>query len=240
MRGVIFLLLSPAVFGIAVDSIPPAWRGDPYSTTQSWHFSTGDPMPYADASNNPFGLMQVQLNTDLAGQYDAGAGAWKWTDPWYGQPLLHIGAQPNWPNTMTGKKAWVQITWGIDLLSAAVPPYGQTGLPAMSDDGVFPIPVTGTQTLGVTGTIEWYVTSFHVPFVHVTIVEDEFGGISIVEEDAPWGTMYVFPYNPVLTLEPPEHFEMYIAGITVDTICVPEPASLVLLGLGMLAMRRRR
>lgn len=243
MRGVFFFLLGAAGFGMAVDGIAPAWRGETYCTTQQWHFLTDDPTPYADASLNPFGAMQVQIHTETMGQYDAGVGAWTWTDPWYGQSLLHIGTQPNWPNDMTGKKAWVQITWGIDLISPVAPPYGKADLIAMSDgdgfDGVFPITVRGTQTLGASGTIEWYVTSFEVPFVSATIVEDEFGNITIIEEDAPWGNMYVFPFSPVLTADPPERFTMYIAGITVDTICVPEPMSALLLGAGMLAVRRK-
>jgi hypothetical protein len=115
---------------------------------------------------------------------------------------------------------------------------------AMSDgdgiDGIFPIQVQDWETVGITGTIEWYVTSFQIPFVYVELVDDGFGGYYIVEEDAPWGSMYVLPYNPIWTFAPLDNYEIYISGIVVDTIAVPEPATLLLLGLGILTIQAGR
>lgn len=244
MRSVVFLLANSVVFGVALDVNPPVWRGGAYSTTQAWDFTTDGLEVYADVVSNPFGAMRAAIHPEDMPEYDYDVGAWKWTNPWYSQSLLQIDTQPNWPNDFTGKKAWVQITWGLSVPGPAVPPYEPVQQIAMSDgdgfDGIFPIQVQDWQRVGVTGTIEWYVTSFQVPFVSVFTWEDEFGNIHFTEEDAPWGSLYVFPYSPIWTFAPLDSYEIYVSGIVVDTIAVPEPGMLVMMGLGALLMRKRR
>lgn len=244
MRGLFFIVLSAAAFGMALDVNPPAWRGDPYSTMQWWNFAGPDTQPFADGGNNPFGPMQLRVLQEVAADYDPLHGAWVWPNPPL-TGLLEIDTTPNWPSSFTQKKAWVQVTWGIDLMTTSALPYNMGQLIAMSDgpgiDGIFPIQMLDSQTVGSSGTIEWYVSTFQIPFVIPTIYEDEFGNVWFTEEDAPWwGSMYVLPYNPIFSQVPPESYQLYIAGIVVDTIAVPEPMTLLLIGMGAVIMRKAR
>jgi len=242
----------------ALDLNPPTWRGDPYSTTQQWTFPTEDYQPYADAWDNPFGPMQLEIlpaNTDP--YYDPSSSAWKWENLQYlgagdeSQQMMRIETQPNWPDSATNKKAWVQITWGVHFYGIDAP-YDRASMLYLSPfegfDGIFPTPAIDAQTLGIEtdffgNTVEWYHTTFQIPFVSSYIEYDfETGDSWIVEEDSSWGAMFMYPYaGGVLTPEPLSgEYDIYISQVIVDTICVPEPGTVMLLALGSLTLRRRK
>ena len=265
MKGRITLSTATVLFAIttisayaepALDLNPPVWRGDPYSTTQQWVFSTDDTQPYADTWDNPFGPMQIEIlqaNTDP--YYDPSSSAWKWENLQYleagdeSQQMMRIETWPNWPDSATNKKAWVQVTWGVNFYGIDAP-YDRAAmlyLSANGIDGIFPTPAIDAQTLGIEtdllgNTIEWYHTTFQIPFVSSSIEYDEFGNSWIVEEDAPWGGMFIYPYaGGVLTPEPlTSSYDIYISQVVVDTICVPEPATVMLLALGTLISKTKR
>jgi hypothetical protein len=236
-----------------LDLNPPSWRGGPYTTTQQWELLTDDPQPYADSWDNPFGQMQAEvLPANVVSYYDPFNSAWKWENlgDWpEAHKMMQIDTWPNWPDSATNKKAWVQITWGVDF-HGIEPPYNRADMLYLSPfegiDGIFPTPAIDAQTLGIEvdlfgNAIEWYHTTFQIPFVSSELIEDEFGNIDIVEEDAPWGAMFVYPFAGIFSPEPlTSEYDIYISEVVVDTICVPEPASMILLALGMLILKPRK
>lgn len=258
-KMLLFLLLLLPVINIvsadtasALDLNPPSWRGNPYSTTQQWTFPTEDYQPYADAWNNPFGQMQLEiLPANTYPYYDPPNSAWTWENLQYlgagdeSQQMMRIETYPNWPDSATNKKAWVQVTWGVDF-HGTTPPYDRASMLYLSSngiDGIFPTPAIDAQRLGSDGTIEWYHTTFQIPFVYSYIEYDfETGDSWIVEEDGPWGDIFVYPYaGGVLTPEPlTGSYNIYISQVVVDTICVPEPVTVALLSLGAIALKTRK
>ncbi|MEN8127096.1 MAG: PEP-CTERM sorting domain-containing protein [Planctomycetota bacterium] len=244
--------LTSSATAAALDMNPPSWRGEPYTTSQQWELLTDDPQPYADAWDNPFGPMQVEvLPANTVPYYDFFNSAWKWENLGLtpeAHTMMQIGTRPNWPDSATDKEAWVQITWGVDFHGAA-PPYDRADMLYVSGfdgiDGIFPTPAIDAQVLGVEvdpfgNAIEWYHTTFRVPFVTAYIEYDEYGNAWTVEEDAPWSDLFVFPFAPFTSEPLTSSYDIYISEVGLDTICVPEPATVMLLALGGLALRRKQ
>jgi len=251
----------PADAQPALDLNPPSWRGNPYSTTQQWTFPTEDYQPYADAWDNPFGQMQLEILPEnpvtYYPYYEPTYSAMKWENLQSlgafdeSQQMMRIETYPNWPDSATNKQAWVQVTWGVHFYGMSAP-YDRASMLYLSSngiDGIFPTPATDAQVLSIEtdalgNTIEWYHTTFQIPFVNTYIEYDfETGDSWIVEEDAPWGDMILYPYaGGVFTPEPlTGTYDIYISEVVVDTICqIPEPATVMLLALGSLTLRQKK
>jgi hypothetical protein len=70
----------------------------------------------------------------------------------------------------------------------------------------------------------------------------------VISDPVPVGEHWYVTYDITLSPNPPEEVIViqpagcttYIDEIVVDTICIPEPATLLMLGLGGLALLRKR
>jgi len=217
-------LLAAAPLALAEDLMPPNYRGLEGSTCQEWDFMTsGDPAvlgfyPEPDGSS---GITNNPYDTPMAWVH--GPEAW-WSDG-FGPPGSSGGSWsdfsymefyvPNRPNMPADswKAVRVQVTY-FDPFGGGLPPFIEVA------------PEVGTAEETFVGEV-------------IDLGEDWF---FIYEDwhlepnpDAEW----VYIQNPGATNPLPNYA---ISEVVIDTICVPEPATLALVGLGAaaLAARRRR
>ena len=198
---------------LAMDVLPPVWRGAPDSTTQEWDFLTDGPLgdyPVPDGvsgiNNTPYGDPGLLVT---AGSYIPGVGlepggAWIGAD--LNTRILNTGdSDPG-----TWKDVRVQVTYGTQPGISIPPPIIDIPWPGVAvpnNQQIFP------QGIGPTG-IDWYV-----------VVED-------------W-TIVPNPPEEVITVTA-EFPDTVISEIVVDTIHLPEPATIAILGLGALTLLRKR
>jgi len=223
LGAIVLLCFAPLAMAVDYWGGPPpeTWnRHDPGSTFQHWHFATGMECSTPELFDNPHGCPIAEID-DLTGwEY----GDWE-APPEMGGPIVsgwHAIAAgggsitltiPNTPDPNAIKYLFIQLTSSKAPSDVSVAGSG----PATSyTSGTFP---TGRSQ------IQWPAPG---PY----------------PGSGPWYT-----YNYGLTIEPNPTSETItitvpectvIDQIVVDTICIPEPASLGLLVLGSLALLRRR
>jgi hypothetical protein len=213
-------LLGSAVLVLCVYSAQ-AWADDIYdipwqrfqgrTTYQHWSFGT-----FNYDTNNDNWPPDAWYGPHEPGLGDNGLG---WQEEWYegrnGVYIVDLKFEvdiDNYPSDINSQKvAYIQVVWHIN---------GPIGLPSLSAEG----------TDGA-------------PDMSVSIVQEEI-------LDGP-GSGWVYTCFE-MTIEPNPQYEtieiapqefggrLYIDQLVIDTICIPEPAGMFLLGLGsILAMSRR-
>ncbi|MCK4660574.1 MAG: PEP-CTERM sorting domain-containing protein [Phycisphaerae bacterium] len=195
----------------ADDLIPPAWRGEPGSTYQAWTFDT-EPTSgilYPEVDDNEFGSPAI---LDSYWPDDSDWLALHDGRPGVWNPYWEFYVElPNDDAALPLKDIYIQITWNeYDEEGANV------GRPAPSvywPSGEY----TNSVELDVEYPLEsnWMYSRWHVRIWPNPDSES----IEVISDNG-WN-------------------ELVIDQIVVDTICIPEPATLVLLGLGGLAVLRR-
>ena len=209
------VFLAGAVSAVRADDIyPPSWRGDEGSTYQQWEFLTGDTTPSPDYLQNPYG--QPALTVYPTHPY--------WVT-WGGRPGVWqlSGAIeveiPNNPVENDYKLLQIQMTWAA---SFPVPIEPFVFIEAEDINGQ---PLSSIDLLSETDVILGPTNELGAgEFWHHTTY------------------LYLILPNPIIET-------VYISGsilvdeLVIDTICIPEPATLGLLGLGgvsLIISRRRR
>jgi hypothetical protein len=191
---------------------PPDWRGDDGTTYQTWSFTTSELTP--DVSENENGTASIEFTGEFFTDY-----LWLEFDPLYPEQ------EGVW---MYETEMWITIP------NFQVPnPYKEIVLEIIYSD-----------------------KDGYAPTI-LAMPEDDLNSYSVMSliEDAPLDenstecadyrrAVYSITLEPNPTFETivikPRFYTLYVDKLTIDTICVPEPASLSILALGGLFLLKRR
>lgn len=207
------IFLSIGYMAFADDLNPPEWRYEPGSTFAAWEFLDDDITPVPDQLYNSDlndPLLQVSAVLPWEEQWGGRQGVWALS----GEIEAIID---NYPTINDYKLIQIQLTWTCEhfdvLTEPAIAITARTATGEAVDDII--LLNSYTETLELTnepGAGEfWY------------------------------NTTYLFQISPN-----PADEKIKITGriwvdeLVIDTICIPEPTTLMFLGLGVLVMRKRK
>lgn len=189
----------------------PSWRGNAGTTYAAWEFNTSSKTPVWNYGANEYGDVSIYVQP-------------KQGDPWksqwegrYGVWMLSGTITADIPNSPvtgpgTSKQVRIQLIWKPEV------GYEQT------------VPEIDMQT------------SYDEYCDYLSEGIGSIGILSNVAMGNGWNyTTYLidWPYNPtgeVITI----HGEIAVDQLVIDTICIPEPTTLAIMGFGMVAMWRLR
>ncbi len=209
-----------APVALAHDTYAVPWRGDAGSTMQHWTFDTaptsGTIAPEVD--NNPFGFPVIQ---------DPYSGSSAWHTVYGTEPEVEYGVNdffwgfyidiPNDDTTRPLKEMYIQFTYFYDWNTS----HYEAGIPTPSvfwPEGTNSVEEVENTFLGGVNGANWYHSTWYIT----------------IEPNPDFETIWV---------ESEGHDgddQLVIDQIVVDTICIPEPATLALLAMGGLTLLRRR
>ena len=195
---------------VSAEWLPPPWRGEPNSTLQVWEFDTGENPAQPDLDENPFGTAEATVY----GEFDFPLPDTWWIDDGIDghQGVWNIGGMiglfiPNDPVLRPLKKIRLQLIYDGGHTTDPDVPF-DPWITVVASDGAT---TTDFQTVAE--------TVLDPVFTQVTY--------DIVLEPNPSEEMIWIQ---------PRYCQLYIDAIVVDTICVPEPASFILLAMAALSL----
>jgi len=190
----------------------PGWRGNDGTTLQKWFFNDSNSTPLADVDENPFGTPLLDVKSDLHLQsHDGAEGVWS-----LGSEIDII--LPNSPEPNPYKEIWLTLIWKAED-STLLP----TGGPFETDPFLPDMPNIGVAFEGMIYQDQW--------------IEEEF-----IDAEGWLHTTYIIglwpnPIKEYISIKG----NILVDELCIETICIPEPATIAVLSMGgLLALRKRK
>lgn len=188
----------------------PAWRGNDGTTLQQWNFGDDVVSPLPDFVENPYG--DPLLNVKHQGWFssiDCAQGVWALS----GEIDIVI---PNRPDYNPYKEMWITLTWK---------PEADT-----------------TQPDGTPFETDPFLPD--IPFIAVTFPGMEYMDLVTEYEEIDGNGWYHTTYVVGLWPNPPKEWvtikgNILVDALSIDTYCIPEPATIALLSIGAFVALRR-
>ncbi len=204
-----FLLLgiSTASAGIINDTAP-LWRGDPGSTYQAWGFDNGNSPADLDVDANPFGTPTASILG---------------VDPPFGPPDF-VPPNTYWKDIDNGHQGvWHVHNEPGDLLRFYVP---NNPVPNPQKKIWFQMTYYASGETGAEPEYFTFPDNVSISLISKTQLDEHYYYHAIWE--------VIIEPNPDeewITVQPRD-CTLYCDEVVIDTICIPEPTAIVLLGLG--------
>lgn len=200
----------------ALDIDPAPWRGLDGSTYQSWDFLTNakdDITP--DDDQNPYGTATLTISGsyfESTGYYIVGPSSYAEHDGVWGFKSTMIIDIPNNPVENPYKEVWLQITFA-----------GVTSAGTAATPNIFMLP-EGNEAAAV---------EMRPDLVNLIDLGDGYYHATY------HGILIPNPESEIAVIMPAE-CTLYVDDLIVETICVPEPATVALLCAGLAMLTRKK
>ena len=215
LTAVLVGVLCPFAFAPPFTIGQPSWRGQSETTVERWEFNTSNTTPLPDEVYNPFGNPSIFVYP---------------THPWFAQwggmeGVWHLSGAikidiPNNPVDRETKLLQIQLTWASQYPDAALIP-----------------PRIGIEAKRVNGQI--------VPQGDIALLSQTSLTLGLTNE--PGAGTYWHHTTYLYEITPNPMFEtIWITGsvavdnVVIDTICIPEPATIAISAIGAIFLRKNR